>query len=450
MKTIYQNMFLCLAIALGMSSCQEDKEYTTGMTENQLVNNIELKVSETLPLLVGTDSTIVYRIEPENVTDKHLKWSSTNELVATVDQDGTIHGIGIGEAVITVTPSLGFGHSGSTLRSITVKVIPEVIKATAIQFGNESHELYVGDKMQLEYSILPENHTYSYLTWSSSDENIASVDENGLVRGNAVGNVKIYAHTHDKSGTVGVFDLRVKQVVPAEDVKILPFNDVLYMGQTIQLQTELTPIDASPSSITWTSSNTKILTVEDGKVTAKGWGTAMITASCNKTGKRYNITLTVDSGFYMWNAEYGFDQWYTPTAGAKIEVKGGQLVATINSSRRADLNINCSKTNNFFINFYKYPVIAMKVHITPGAVFTFNCANNDNTISESPRMKAETLSDGSQLVYVNETKMQTYTDLIGLRVFAIKVVSIPGTDLTYQVDWIRTFKSVDDMHAYAK
>ena len=94
--------------------------------------------------------------------------------------------------MITVTPSVGFG-TASTVRTIEVTVIPEVIKTTGIQFTNIEEGVYETDKLQLKYDILPADHTYSYLTWASSNENIATVDKNGVVTGIKAGDVTIYA-----------------------------------------------------------------------------------------------------------------------------------------------------------------------------------------------------------------------------------------------------------------
>ena len=105
------------------------------MPENKLITAISLEVSSELPVQLGTDTTIVYHITPENADHTELKWTTTNELVATVSQDGTISAKSLGKTMITVTPSVGFG-TASTVRTIEVTVIPEVIKTTGIQFTN--------------------------------------------------------------------------------------------------------------------------------------------------------------------------------------------------------------------------------------------------------------------------------------------------------------------------
>ena len=77
-----------------------------------------------------------------------MKWTTTNELVATVSQDGTISAKSLGKTMITVTPSVGFG-TASTVRTIEVTVIPEVIKTTGIQFTNIEEGVYETDKLQM-------------------------------------------------------------------------------------------------------------------------------------------------------------------------------------------------------------------------------------------------------------------------------------------------------------
>ena len=187
------------------------------------------------------DTTIVHSIVPANPTNPELLWTSSDESVATVSQDGTITGKAVGTAVITVMPAIGFGVTNSTLQTVEVTVVPEIIKATSIEFTNEDAdgnpltELYQMDDVQLTYNILPENHTYSYLTWKSSDEGIATVDENGKVTGVEPGNVTIYAYTHDDSGVIGKIDLKILPYIPVEDITIRPYDDMLYMDEVITL-----------------------------------------------------------------------------------------------------------------------------------------------------------------------------------------------------------------------
>lgn len=134
MKAKYMKGFVPAALlALAMASCDDDKVYTTWYTEATVPSEITFEVSEILPLAVGMDSTLVYKVGPEEAKDLPIVFKSSDEKVATVDQDGTIHAVSLGEAVISAVPErLGFGATGT----VTVKVIPEVIEVSEIQLEN--------------------------------------------------------------------------------------------------------------------------------------------------------------------------------------------------------------------------------------------------------------------------------------------------------------------------
>ena len=99
MKTKYLSLNkIYTGAMLGMcllASCEE-KDLTLNMPENQLVTSIDLEVSPELPLLLGVDSTIVAHVLPEDAADKNLKWTSSNSLVASVSEDGTISALSLG------------------------------------------------------------------------------------------------------------------------------------------------------------------------------------------------------------------------------------------------------------------------------------------------------------------------------------------------------------------
>lgn len=95
-KKGYWEAGVLLGLCLLIASCGE-KEFTTDMPENKLITAISLEVSSELPVQLGTDTTIVYHITPENADHTELKWTTTNELVATVSQDGTISAKSLGK-----------------------------------------------------------------------------------------------------------------------------------------------------------------------------------------------------------------------------------------------------------------------------------------------------------------------------------------------------------------
>lgn len=188
---------LAAVAAMAMTACDDEKQLTLNADEAHMLEEITFHVSPTLPLAVGMDSTIAYSVGPETATNKNIIFSSSDEEVATVDQDGTIHAKDVGRAIITAYGEIGFPVFNANA-SVIVNVIPEIIKATQINVTNttpagEDGKYYVSDELQMAAEILPADHTYDRLIWSTSDASLASVDENGLVTCLAMGDVTIYA-----------------------------------------------------------------------------------------------------------------------------------------------------------------------------------------------------------------------------------------------------------------
>ena len=124
-----------LLAAAGMASCDDEKQLTLDAPEVKLMESIVLEVSDVLPLPVGMDSTIVYTCSPEDAVDLTVVFSSSDESVATVSQDGTIHAIKPGEATITAQNPFGFDIY-ETSASVQVHVIPELIPVERIEIAN--------------------------------------------------------------------------------------------------------------------------------------------------------------------------------------------------------------------------------------------------------------------------------------------------------------------------
>lgn len=145
------------------------------------------------------------KYNPNDTTDdKGVIWSSSDEKIATVDQNGKIKGLKVGKAIIRVVSK--FNDEIFDEMEIEVYEIP----MESIQLDKESIELTVGDSYQSHVTILPANTTDSKkLTWLSSDEEIATVDSKGNIKALKKGNVVITVSA--KNGEI-VATLNVKVV----------------------------------------------------------------------------------------------------------------------------------------------------------------------------------------------------------------------------------------------
>ena len=220
---------------------------------------------------------------PDNTPAQDVLWASGNTSVATVTSAGVVTGIQPGAAVITATANNGGGQAATCV--ITVKPV-----ATGITLNKAKATVGKGKTLQLKASVMPDNAYSGAIIWASSAEKVATVSSTGEVLAKKTGKAAITA-TDTASGQTATCKITVAPVV--KKVKLSYTKTVVGIGRTFKLKATATPSNAANKKITWTSSNTKVATVNSkGKITAKGKGKATITVSA-ANGKSAKIKVTV-------------------------------------------------------------------------------------------------------------------------------------------------------------
>ncbi|MBQ9950341.1 MAG: leucine-rich repeat protein, partial [Clostridia bacterium] len=169
------------------------------------------------------------------------------------------------------------------------------VSVTGVTLDKTEATLEIGETVQLIATVIPEDATNKNVTWKSSDESIATVDENGLVTAISAGTVTITVTTENKGFTanceVTVFD----STVSVTGVTLDKTEATLEIGETVQLIATVTPEDATNKNVTWKSSDESIATVdENGLVTAISAGTVTITVTTEDGGFTANCEVTVN------------------------------------------------------------------------------------------------------------------------------------------------------------
>lgn len=137
-------------------------------------------------------------------------------------------------------------------------------------------------------------HKNRKITWNTSNTNIARISRNGKIQAVKPGKVKI---TAEVQGTKikSVFQLRVKKFIKAKKVKILTKEKYVFVDDSLQLKTKLTPKKVGEELI-WHSSNKKIATVDDdGEVTGIAPGKVTISVKSAKSHKKAKKKIVVRS-----------------------------------------------------------------------------------------------------------------------------------------------------------
>ncbi|MBQ8070492.1 MAG: Ig-like domain-containing protein [Bacteroidales bacterium] len=242
----------------------------------------------------GESSSIMAIVKPSDA-EYTMTWSSSDDAVASVDNEGTVFAYSAGQATVTCSISPYFVEEGSSWEantltaSCTITVNP-VIPVTSVQLAAEEVTLNVGDKFFLDPKILPENATDKTLDWMVSDPAILSVSPDGWITALSQGFARINVSKN------GIFftGCNVTVVQPVESVTLDRTSARLSVGETLALNATVSPSDATDAVVNWSSSDESIAFVDwTGTVTARGKGTATITAQAGEKSATCQIEVVV-------------------------------------------------------------------------------------------------------------------------------------------------------------
>ena len=260
--------------AVASGTCMVTVRTTNGNTDTCLVkvigdgsyNPVEsIKIESTdVSLNKGTSYNLSYLVEPSDSVNL-VTWESSDVSVATVE-NGVVYALAGGE--ITV-----YAKSGDISESVKVTVIEE--KKEEFMLNQTEISMTVGDTY-----TLGTNNSEIKVTWVSSDVNVASIDQTGLITAKSAGETTITA----KASNGSFYDCKVTVVAkeeepePEEDKISLNTSSLsMNVGDKVRLVETVTPSN-NVSSVTWSSSDPSIATVTNGEVTAVKNGTTTITA----------------------------------------------------------------------------------------------------------------------------------------------------------------------------
>ncbi len=160
-----------------------------------------IKVSPDTLTLTKKDETaqLTAEVTPSYADNKRVTWQSSDEKVATVDENGKVTAVGNGTATITATSVSG---SYTATVSVTVKIPVEIQKLT-IEAEKETLTK-IGESTELKVKIEPENADLQKLIWKSDNEKVATTDENGKVTAVGNGTAEITVTTEDGKITASI------------------------------------------------------------------------------------------------------------------------------------------------------------------------------------------------------------------------------------------------------
>ena len=225
------------------------------------VEQVVLDVDEKLAMKIGETKNITATLKPSNSTIRKATWTTSDSDIVelTVDESSekvTITALAEGESVITA-------EADGKKAQVTVTV--SKIKVESVKLNVSAYTLDINKSFQLTATVTPENATDKTVTWTSSDETVATVSADGLVKSlDKEGKAIITATADGKSATC---EITVEiPVIEVTDLVLTASKTQAQVGENVTITCKLLP-EGATGVVNWVSSDASIASVVDGVVT---------------------------------------------------------------------------------------------------------------------------------------------------------------------------------------
>lgn len=233
---------------LSFSSCGDDDD--AGTQEQDLV----IKLSKDHEVVeIGKTIQLVAGFSPSDAPNKAHTWTSEDPQIATVDETGKVKGVSVGTTKITVT-----ALANKATATCEIEVVDRIIAVTSVTLNSKEETISVGSTTQLTATVSPTTATDQNVVWTSSNNSVAIVNEDGLVKGLSVGSANITASAGGKSAVCAV----------TVTEKSVDFSNIKYSIQadgSLLVTGTVTPVGVNISEIGVCFSTETTPTIENNK-----------------------------------------------------------------------------------------------------------------------------------------------------------------------------------------
>ncbi len=248
----------------------------------------------------GESSMLKGKVYPENAEDDTVTWSTQTPEIVSVSESGTLMAKAPGTAVVLAKTERG------TVTKFTIAV--NEVQAESIRIANKPASITLKDEVQLSVEFSPENTTDKSVLWSSENEQVATVSDDGKLIAKHVGNTVITA-AHGEiqdSFEVEIIPIKVNkiEIILPENAggmkEITTIENQFVSGKMkkgieVQLSADILPIDATDKTVMWSVDNNEIAQIsEDGLLKTLSLGRVIVRAE-TKDGKSDQVEIEVYS-----------------------------------------------------------------------------------------------------------------------------------------------------------
>lgn len=258
------------------ATCQVTVSKRTIPVTSVTINSYSLILEE------GQSTTLVATVSPSDATDKTVQWSSSNTAVVTVDGYGTLTAVAEGSAAV-------IAKAGDQSATCVVTVLKKVIPVLSVSLDRNAVTLEPGQSTTLVATVSPSDATDKTVSWTNSDDSVISLS-NGSITALKEGSSTVTAKAGDKSASCVV--TVTKSVVPVSSVTLDKTSLTLEKGESVTLVATVSPSDATDKTVTWSSSDASIVSVDqNGTILARKGGSASVMAKAGEKSATCHVTV---------------------------------------------------------------------------------------------------------------------------------------------------------------
>lgn len=264
---------------------------TVDVVTSLILNKTILKLKE------GDFEVLQATVVTKDDSQPDVLWSSSDVGVVTVDADGMVEAVAVGEAVVTA-------KAGEKSAACTVTVTSEFVAITSLEVSPSGQTMDIGEELQLTVQVIPSNATSNNISWYSQEPTMAMVDiSTGLVKALSAGRVVIKAvvdEDHDIADSC-VIHIR-EEYIPVTSIRFDKTNVVLTEHGTDRIVAEILPVNATIQKLTWNSGNETVATVDEyGNISAIAEGSTVITAEADGVFASCSVRVEAQEGVTITN-----------------------------------------------------------------------------------------------------------------------------------------------------
>ena len=301
---LFALFFMSIIMGIMNTSCSDEEE----------LSKISFLEGTSLKMTIGSTETLHLVGEPSSIELPLCDWTCNNTEVLSVNNQGQITAKNVGNATVTASTKSGL--------MATCSVVVDPINVTGIKLSDENRNLLVGESFTIIAEVAPSNATYPALIWSSSDNNIASVD-NGKITAVGVGSCQIIVED-EKRMIKKVCNVSVAPV-EMEKISFEQSSVEIELNRTLTLNPIIEPENTTFPELLWESLDSTIVTVDNGEISAHELGTCTVVVTNKDKSLKAECIVTV------------------------VPVKITEINTTLNSNQKMPVGGTCDLSRYFTV-----------------------------------------------------------------------------------------------------